>query len=145
MKRIAVLLLVFVLAAGLLSACGEEKHEPVVVVETPAPAAETEKPVPTEETAQSAPAPVPEETAQPEEPGADNEQYQIALGLVGKSVEELYAAIGYPETSDYGPSCIGDPGDKDGQLDYEGFSVFTLVKAGSGQETIVDVLRDDEF
>ena len=144
MKRIAVLLLVFVLAAGLLSACGGEKHEPVVVVETPAPAAETEKPVPTEE-AQPAPADVPEESAQPEETGADNEKYQIALGLVGKTVEELYEAIGYPETSDYGPSCIGEPGDKDGQLDYEGFSVFTLVKAKTGEETIVDVLRDDEF
>ncbi len=143
MKRIAALLLVFVLAAGLLSACGGEKHEPVVVVETPAPTAETEKPAPTEE-AQPAPAPVPEETPQPEETEDDNEQYQIALGLVGKSVEELYAAIGYPETSDYGPSCIGDPGDKDGQLDYKGFSVFTLLKANGG-ETIVDVLRDDEF
>ena len=143
MKRIAALLMVFVLAAGLLSACGGEKHEPVVVVETPAPTAETEKPAPTEEV-QLAPAPVPEETAQPEETEDDNEQYQIALSLVGKSVEELYAAIGYPVTSDYGPSCIGDPGDKDGQLDYEGFSVFTLLKANGG-ETIVDVLRDDEF
>ena len=60
-----------------------------------------------------------------------------------RAIERLAEAIGYPENQDYGPSCIGEPVDKDGQLDYEGFSVFTFVH--NGVETITDVLRDDEF
>ena len=41
--------------------------------------------------------------------GFDDEKYQIALGLVGEGVEELYKAIGYPEFQDYGP--VKDRGD----------------------------------
>ncbi len=141
MKKTLIMLLAFVLTVLLLTACGSEKHEPTVVIETPAPVTETDKPAPTEEV-QTTPE-VPDETAQPEGTGLDNEKYQAALGLIGETVEELYEAIGSPENQDYGPSCVGDPGDEDGQLDYEGFSVFTLVH--NGVETIVDVLRDDEF
>ena len=141
MKKILILLLAFVFTGLLLTACGSEKHETTVVVETPAPVTETEKPAPTEEV-QIEPD-TPNETAQPEDTGLDNEKYQTALGLIGETVEELYEAIGWPEFQDYGPSCLGEPGSEDGQLDYEGFSVFTLVE--NGVETIVDVLRDDEF
>ena len=140
MKKTA-LLLILVIAVLILTACGSEKHEPTVVVETPAPAAETQKPVQTPEVQTAAPEPV--ETAQPDDTGFDDEKYQIALGLVGEVVEELYKAIGYPEFQDYGPSCLGKPGSEDGQLEYEGFSVFTLVE--DGVETIVEVLKDDEF
>ena len=55
---------------------------------------------------------------------------------------ELYEAIGYPEYQDYGPSCL-EPGAEDGQLDYAGFSVFTLVQ--DQVETITEVLKDGEF
>ena len=141
MKKAFILVLMLIIAAVLLTACGGEKHEPTIVVETPAPVPETQKPEPSAEV--NPEADIPEESAQPEDTGFDNEKYQIALGLVDEVVEELYKAIGYPESQDYGPSCLGEPGSEDGQLDYEGFSVFTLVQ--DGVETIVDVLRDDEF
>lgn len=141
MKKIFVLLFTLVFAVLLLAACGSETHEPTVVIETPAPVAETAEPelTPAVQTAE----PEPAETEEPAAAGLDEEKYQIALGLIDASVEELYDAIGYPEYQDYGPSCLGEPGSEDGQLDYEGFSVFTLVQ--DGVETIVDVLRDDEF
>ena len=141
MKKALILVLMLIFAAVLLTACGNEKHEPTVVVETPAPVVETVVPEPSIEVQDVTSAP--EESAQPEDTGIDDEKYQTALGLVGKVVEELYEAIGYPEYQDYGPSCLGKPGSEDGQLDYEGFSVFTLVE--DGVETIVDVLKDDEF
>ncbi len=139
MKKTA-LLFILVIAVLILTACGSEKHEPTVVVETPAPAAETQKPEQTPEV--QAAAPEPAETAQPEDIGLDDEKYQIALGLVDEVVEELYKAIGYPEFQDYGPSCL-EPGTEEGQLDYKGFSVFTRIK--DGVETITDVLKDGEF
>ena len=141
MKKSLILLVTLLLATVLLTACGSEKHEPTIVVETPAPVAETLKPEPS--TGVQPEVDTPEESEQPEDTGLDVEKYQIALGLVDEVVEELYKAIGYPESQDYGPSCLGEPGSEDGQLDYEGFSVFTLVQ--DGVETIVDVLRDDEF
>ena len=141
MKKSLILVFTLLFALVLLTACGNEKREPTIVVETPAPVAETAEPEPSAEvhTADD----VPEETPQLEETGIDDEKYQIALGLIDEVAEELYKAIGYPESQDYGPSCLGEPGSEDGQLDYEGFSVFTLVQ--DGVETIVDVLRDDEF
>ena len=142
MKKNLIIVLTFAMILILLAACGSEKHEPTVVVETPAPAAETAKPVqsPAVQTAE----PEPVETAEPEQTSEtiDDEKYQTALGLIDADVEDLYKAIGYPESKDYGPSCLGDY-DLDGQLDYEGFSLFTLVQ--DGVETIVDGLRDDEF
>lgn len=141
MKKNSILLIMFIVAVMVLTACGNAKHEPSITVETPAPVIETEKPVQTPSVQTEVAKP--EESAQPEDSGFDDEKYQIALGLIDEVVEELYKAIGYPEFQDYGPSCLGGPGAEDGQLDYEGFSVFTLVE--NGVETITDVLRDDEF
>jgi hypothetical protein len=50
-------------------------------------------------------------------------------------VEDLYAAIGSPVSSDYAPSCLGD-GD-DGNLYYEGFTVYTYRE--NGEETVTYV------
>ena len=140
MKKALILVLMLIFTAVLLTACGNEKHEPTVVVETPAPVVETAVPEPSIEVQNVTTAP--EESAQPEDTGIDDEKYQTALGLVGKVVEELYEAIGYPEYQDYGPSCL-EPGAEDGQLDYVGFSVFTLVQ--DQVETITEVLKDGEF
>ena len=140
MKKSLIFLVTLLLATVLLTACGSEKHEPTIVVETPAPVAETLKPEPSAGVQPEVD--TPEESAQPEDTGLDDEKYQAALGLIGEKVEELYKEIGYPKYQDYGPSCLGDY-DSDGQLDYEGFSVFTVVKGEI--ETVYDVLRDDEF
>lgn len=44
-------------------------------------------------------------------------------------VSELYAAVGQPNSSDYAPSCIGDG--EDGNLYYDGFTVYTYREGGS--------------
>ena len=137
--------IVLCLAALLLvSGCGGTKPAQTVVIETPAPAQvqETAKPEPTPGADAQEKEPEPEVSAEPEEPAFDEEKYEIALTLIGEDVEQLYEAIGYPEYQDYGPSCL-EPGAEDGQLDYVGFSVFTLVQ--DQVETITEVLKDGEF
>lgn len=47
----------------------------------------------------------------------------LAESCMEKSVSELYALIGEPESSDYAPSCLGDG--EDGMLYYDGFIVYT--------------------
>lgn len=69
------------------------------------------------------PAEVPAETTAPvtEAPAADPKT--VAMGYIGRSANSLYAAIGYPVSSDYAPSCLGDG--EDGNLYYNGFTVYT--------------------
>lgn len=91
---------------------------------TPAPAA-TPEPVST-----PAPTPTPEPT-----PAGDLKA--IAEGLIGHPVSELYAAIGQPIASDYAPGCV-EPNSEDGELIYNGFTVYTVRTAT--QEYVYDVL-----
>ena len=74
-----------------------------------------------------APEPTPEPT--PEPPAANPADY------IGGDVNSLYAALGYPNSSEYGPSCIG-PGE-DGVLYYNGFTVYTYRE--NGYERVEDV------
>lgn len=69
------------------------------------------------------------------EPASDPKS--TALGFVGSDVSALYAAVGYPISSSYAPSCLGDG--EDGELVYDGFTVYTF-KATSGGETVSVVL-----
>ena len=48
---------------------------------------------------------------------------ELAKEYTGRSITELYEVIGYPESSDYAPSCMGDG--EDGNLYYDGFIVYT--------------------
>ena len=110
----------------------------------------TPVPSPGPESAPPSAAPEPESESEPEaepepesEPdgedkgdGAD-ELKAVALGLVGADVSSLYAAVGYPISSSYAPSCLGDG--EDGELVYDGFTVYTF-KAASGGETVSVVL-----
>ena len=82
-----------------------------------------------------------------EEPGPDEEDlvldgvlYDAALAYVGASVEELYDAIGEPESSQYASSCEQDNAD-DGMLFYDGFYVWTL-RTDEG-ETVRAVYLDE--
>lgn len=58
-----------------------------------------------------------------------------AQSYIGKSASALIAAIGAPSSSQYSPSCMGDG--EDGQLTYNGFTVYTYRE--NGQERVVDV------
>ena len=58
-----------------------------------------------------------------------------AMALIGEDVSKLYDAIGEPSDSAYTSSCMGS-GD-DGELYYDGFTVYTYREGNS--EKIQDV------
>ncbi len=120
MKKTSVLILC--LALLLLSACGSGETAPAPApTEAPAPAA-----VPTE-----APAEEPVE-ATPDTAAIVSQ----VLDLRGHPVEELIDWLGEPLSRDYSSSCLVQGG-QDGQLVYEGFTVYTLVQP-DGTETVYD-------
>lgn len=126
MKKAILCTLVLVMLLS-LAACGSKEETPAAP--TAAPAA-TEAPAePTE-----VPAEVPEPAA---EADALDETIALVKSLIDHDVAELYEAIGEPESSDYGSSCLVQGG-QDGQLFYDGFTVYTLVQA-DGTETVYDV------
>ena len=130
MKKALTVLLAALLALS-LAACGDAGTEPT--------AAPTEEPAATEPAA-TEPAAEPEETepaAEPEEtePAAEPEDslLETAKTFEGADVNELIAAIGEPESSDYAPSCLGEG--EDGNLYYDGFTVYTY-RDTDGTETV---------
>ena len=124
MKKLIVLLICLTL---LLCACGGEKpQEPTnapTTEATPAPTAAA-----TEEATQ---APTEEATEQTEQ-----DLKALAESCIDLSVEELYALIGEPESAEYAPSCIGDG--EDGNLYYDGFTVFTYKEGDTETVTFVE-------
>lgn len=111
MKKFAVLMLCLAL---LLCACGaQEAPETTGAAEPAQTAAGTAAPT------------VPADTEPPTETVTEpvNAELERAKTCIDKSVEELYALIGEPESSDYAPSCLGDG--EDGNLYYDGFTVYT--------------------
>ena len=121
MKKALTVLLAALLALS-LAACGDAGTEPT--------AAPTEEPAATEPAA-TEPAAEPEET----EPAAEPEDslLETAKTVEGADVNELIAAIGEPESSDYAPSCLGEG--EDGNLYYDGFTVYTY-RDTDGTETV---------
>ena len=124
MKRNLILSVLCLICALLLIGCGNS-----------APA---EVPAPSE----------PAETAGPSavlpdaglEPAGEPTPFEIAQGFIDHPLEELVAAIGEPLSSVYGPSCL-IPGGQDGQLQYDGFWIYS-VKDGE-METVKDVLEGE--
>ena len=111
--------------ALLLCGCAKEK----AADETTASAAVT-KPAATETAAETT---VPETEAPAEETTEAteeiNELLEKAKTCIDKPVEDLYALIGEPESSDYASSCLGDG--EDGNLYYDGFIVYTYREGDS--------------
>lgn len=70
--------------------------------------------------------PVVEATATPAPTASPME---VAESYIDCEVEELIAVIGEPLESDYASSCLG-PG-KDGNLVYDGFTVYTYKEGSS--------------
>jgi len=140
-KHLALLLTALLLSA--LCACGSPAP-----AETPLPteapvSTSAEAPASTEAPAQSADsgmqsvlpdAGLHEAEEKTEDPEIA-ERLAKAQELIGKSADELIAALGEPLERNYGPSCLGDG--EDGELVYEGFSVFTYREGE--KETVKDV------
>ena len=122
MKKILSLMLAAMLVLG-LAACGD------------AGSTETAAPSETAPEDTTSPTEAVEGTAVPEdgENGGDASLLETAKTFEGAPVEDLIAAIGEPESSDYAPSCLGEG--EDGNLYYDGFTVYTY-RDTDGQETV---------
>ncbi len=130
-KRLFALCAPVLAAVLLLCACG-----------TAAPA-ETAAPEPTAAPVESAvpTASLPDANLEPDsdpEAEADTEKtpFETAQGFVDRPLSELTEAIGEPLSTDYVTSCL-IPGGQDGELHYDGFTVYTVTDGET--ETILDV------
>ena len=132
-KMITVLLCAAMLAA--LAACGAPAEAPAAPAPTEAPAAAApEAPAPDEE--KPSPAEPAEEAPSGEETLDPSEIVARILEMKGQPVEDLIDWLGEPESREYSSSCLVEGG-QDGQLSYDGFTVYTLVQP-DGTETIYD-------
>lgn len=77
----------------------------------------------------------PAQTQKPAEQSKPADAKSTAQGFVGKSASSLKAAIGSPNSSSYSPSCMGEG--EDGELSYNGFTVYTYRENGSERVTEV--------
>lgn len=73
-------------------------------------------------------------------PATPEERLEVARSLAAEQAgaDALVEAIGDPVRTTYVSSCLGDG--EDGQLEYEGFTVYTYRDA-TGKEAIQDVLE----
>ena len=140
-KTIAIILALMMLLS--LAACGDAEDAAIdalggqdgpevsataEIVNTPAPTPVPEEtPAPVETTPEPTPEPTPTPQTEPE-----NDLKATAESFIGAALDELIAAIGEPESSDYAPSCLGDG--EDGNLYYDGFVVYTYRE--NGTETV---------
>ena len=119
-----------------------------VETEAPAPAA---SPAPAAETPESSTEPEPSAEPAARLPDADLVRdtatapspseafFELAKSYVDKPLSELQAEIGEPVSSSYVSSCL-IPGGEDGELHYDGFTVYTVKS--SDAETVQDVIAD---
>ena len=77
--------------------------------------------------AKNEPASAPSEDIQSSEANAEKDLLELAKSCQDKSVDELYALIGEPASSEYISSCLGDG--EDGTLNYGDFVVYTYKDA----------------
>ena len=112
-------ILIAVLLLLILCACGEPAETP------------TQPQTQATEPSQTESQPADSTDASTETTAADLKA--LAESCIGKSVEDLYALIGEPESAEYAPSCMGDG--KDGNLDYGDFVVYTYRE---GEEEVVN-------
>lgn len=76
------------------------------------------------------------ESTQPSGSEAQKTPKELAESCIDKTVQELYALIGEPESSEYVPSCLG-PGE-DGNLYYADFTVYTYREGETETVRVVE-------
>ena len=123
MKKLIVAMLCL---TALLAGCGADT-QPTETTTQPTTQTEATTEAPTETTTE---APTEETTEGPSLKAQ-------AESCIGKTVEELIALIGEPQSSDYAPSCLNPGVGEDGNLYYDGFTVYTYKE--DGVEEVVDV------
>ena len=123
MKKLIVAMLCL---TALLAGCGADP-QPTETTTQPTTKTEATTEAPTETTTE----------APTEETTEANSLKAQAESCIGKTVEELIALIGEPQSSDYAPSCLNPGVGEDGNLYYEGFTVYTYKE--DGVEEVVDV------
>ena len=154
MKKNLILAGLCLLCALLLIGCGSSSPAATPApTETAAPAessapAESAAPVETEVPAET-PAPSAEPVATLPDaslvrdtkasPSPSEALFELAKSYVDKPLAELQAEIGEPVSSNYVSSCL-IPGGEDGELHYDGFTVYTVKSSDS--ETVQDVIAD---
>lgn len=106
MKKLIVITLCLILLCGCTS-----NPTPTIPETTTAPVVTTTAPI-----------------SEDPETTASKDAFALAESCIGKSVDELIALIGEPESSDYAPSCLVE-GAEDGNWYYDGFTVYTLRTA----------------
>ena len=120
MKKIFAILLIIALAAG-LTACSAGNSaadaEPTMTPEEARLASETNASAIAEKEDEAPASDTDAET--------DTAAYEQAMQYIGQPVEELYAAIGEPESANYAASC-DEENAEDGMLFYGGFYVWTV-------------------
>ena len=122
----------------LLAACGDAASSPSPSPSEPSSPSVSDS-APPESTApsqQPSEKPSGDPSPSPSESDAAGDLKEQAMTFIGQSVDDLIAAIGEPTGSDYAPSCLGSG--EDGELFYDGFSVYTYREGGS--EIVQDVL-----
>ena len=118
MKKTAAILALIILCSC-LCACGS--------AEEPSTSSVPLAPITTEEVAasESDALQAVREAPASESDAASDALYEQAQEYIGRPAEELFAAIGEPESSQYASSCEVDGGE-DGMQFYDGFYVWTL-------------------
>lgn len=121
----------------LLTACGEPQGDASPSPSEPSPSVSASAP-PESASPSQQPSDEPSEDPSSGAPESSDpgELKELAMTFIDKDVEELIAAIGEPTGSDYAPSCLGSG--EDGELFYDGFSVYTYREGDT--ETVQDVL-----
>lgn len=118
MKKLIALLLAAMMILG-LCACGKDPVE-VPADNDPVVQDPTENENPVEDPTEPATEPSEEQPTEPEKSA-----FELAQECIDLPVEDLYALIGEPESSDYAPSCLNPEVGEDGNLYYDGFIVYT--------------------
>lgn len=121
MKKIFAILLIIALAAGLTAcAAGQSAAEDAAPTMTP-----EEARLASESNALAIAENEDEAPASDTDAETDTAAYEQAREYIGQPVEELYAAIGEPESANYASSCEEENAE-DGMLFYGGFYVWTV-------------------